>query len=299
MTAAGEAWTRPGQRARDALTTMASALRAAGVDTPELDARLLLLHALGMSHARLIGEPSRPLSDAEAAALDDLLKRRLGGEPVSRIMGRREFFGREFVINRHVLDPRPDTETLVEAALEATRVMGNDAPFIIDAGTGSGAIIITLLAELPGARGLAIDKSLRALKVAAENARRIGVSERLLLARGDWLAAVREGTCDLLVSNPPYIASGEIPTLPREVAGHDPLQALDGGADGLCACRRLADQAGKVVRRGGFALVEVGAGQANEVMALFEAGGFSPSSRPGPLISDLAGVERVVALRKK
>lgn len=288
------------ERAGEALIRLTRRFSAAGMETPALDARVLLLHVTGMSHAALIAHPERVLSPKEAARLEDCAARRVSGEPVSRITGRREFYGREFLITPDVLDPRPDSETLVEAALEAARRLGANgrALRIADLGAGSGAIIVTLLAELPGARGLAVDISRPALDVTLANARVLGVAGRLGLHQGGWLEGV-SGPFDMIVSNPPYIASGEIAELAREVREHDPLLALDGGADGLEAYRALAGQAGAALAAGGFLLVEAGAGQAEAVESLFLRAGFAPEGGFGPWFRDLSGVRRVLALRKK
>ncbi len=282
--------------AQDALTRR---FARGGVDLPALDARVLLLHATGMSHARLIAAPETPLTAAQARRLAAFARRRLAGEPVSRIRGVREFYGREFVITPDVLDPRPDTETVVTAALAAAARRGApERPLrIADAGTGSGAILLTLLAELAGARGVGTDISEAALAVASENARRLGVAGRAAFVRGDWLEGAGGGF-DIVTSNPPYIPSTDIPGLPREVALFDPLPALDGGPDGLAAFRALAAQAGGALAPGGFIVVECGAGQAGAVEALFRDAGFSADPGIGPRFCDLAGVERALVLQK-
>ncbi len=285
-----------GCAAERALRLIAAALEAHGAQTPLLDARLLLLEVLGISHAGLLAAPEQALSAVQARHLREMARRRMGGEPVSRILGRREFFGREFRLSPDVLDPRPDTETLVHAALRAAE--GRDAPFIVDAGAGSGAIIVTLLAELPAARGLAIDISAAALAVVRRNAEAHSVAGRLGLLRADWLAPLAAESCDIIVSNPPYIPSAEVSGLAVEVSGHDPHLALDGGPDGLGAYRILAGQAARALRRGGVLLLEVGAGQARAVLEIMEVSGLVPGGAQAPVINDLAGIPRVVTLGK-
>jgi len=286
--------------AGDALRDLTRRFAAAELDTPALDARVLLMHVTGMDHARLIAHPERTLDADEAERLEGFAKRRLAGEPVSRIIGAREFYGRDFLVTPDVLDPRADTETLIDAALEAARRLGAEGSGlrIADAGAGSGAIIVTLLAELPGARGVAIDISRKALEVAGRNAAAHGVAERLETRRSNWFDEVR-GPFDLIVSNPPYIASGQIDSLAREVAGYDPRLALDGGADGLGAYRALAEQAGGVLAPGGFVIVEAGFGQAGAIEELFREAGLVEEEGLGPWICDLAGVRRALVLRKK
>ena len=290
-----------GQTLHEVRRALAQALRKSGIPNADLDARLLLQQAAGLSHAALIAEErERVLNLREAAQLADMLRRRLAGEPVSRILGRREFMGREFLVSPDVLDPRPETELLVEAALRLrTRIeaLHEGAPLICDAGTGSGCVIVSLLAEWPAARGLALDISQAALRVARRNAEHHAVGDRLACVRGDWLNAVG-GPLDVLVSNPPYLRADEMRALPREVR-HDPPTALAAGDDGLAAYRALALHAADVLRPGGWLLLEVGRGQAEDVQALFQACGFVCDGAALPaVLPDLAGIPRVVALRR-
>lgn len=275
--------------AERALREAAGRLRAAGVDTAMLDARLLLLEVLGVSHAQLIADPGQPLSATQAQHYERMLARRLAGEPVTRITGRTTFCGRAFLVTPAVLDPRPETETLVAAALAAAAAMGGGPLRLVEAGVGSGAVIVSLLAELAQARGIGVDLSAAALQVARQNARAHGVDDRLSLVRGDWLACIAPGV-DIMVANPPYIASDEIARLMPEVRDHDPALALDGGADGLEAYRTLAGQAARLLRPGGVALFEVGAGQAAAVADLLRGAGLTEVRA----IDDVAGIERVV-----
>jgi release factor glutamine methyltransferase len=271
----------------------ARALRDGGAETPALDARLLLCLATGLSHEALIAHGCELIAPDEAARLAGYVARRLAGEPVSRIKGVRDFYGRDFLIDPETLDPRPDTETLVDAALEAiARDGAKDRPLkLLDLGTGSGCILVTLLAELPRAEGVGTDISARALLVAGENARRLGVAPRARFLAADWLDGV-EGVFDLIVSNPPYIPGAEIAGLAREVAIYDPRRALDGGPDGLDAYRRIAKEASARLAPGGQLLLEIGASQANSVLNLLRQAGFSVDE--GTVRRDLGGRPRCV-----
>jgi len=273
----------------------AAVLRRAGIDTPELDARLLLCHAAGLSHEAYAANACAAVQPGALARLDEAIGRRLRREPVSRITGTREFYSRPFSIAPQALDPRPDTETLIKAALALVERRGwrEKALTLLDLGTGTGCILITLLAEMPQAHGIGTDLSPGALALAAANAERLGVGARASFVSADWLDGIG-GTYDLILSNPPYVTSGEIAGLAREVAGYDPLLALDGGVDGLDAYRRIAARAPKVLAEGGSLLVEIGAGQAADVQDIVRAAGLKLD--PDYAIShDLAGRPRVVA----
>ncbi len=280
---------------RQAFVAAARTLREAGIDTPELDARLLLRHATGLTQEDLLARPQFMLAPEVAARLDAAIARRLEREPVSRIVGLREFYGREFLIDRHTLDPRPDTETLIEAALEAIERNGwREKPLrLLDLGTGTGCILLTLLAELPKARGIGTDVSEMALSLASENARRLGLESRASFAAADWLDGI-EGQFDLILANPPYVASGEIAGLAREVKDYDPLLALDGGADGLEAYRRIAGKATGILRPGGHLIVEIGASQADAILGLFRASGLGVDANA--VRHDLSGRPRVILM---
>ncbi len=252
------------------MTTSLQALLAfARREMDPLDARLLLQHATGLSHGEVIADPQRVIGESEIKLFNFLVARRMRGEPVSRIIGAREFYGREFLVTPAVLDPRPDTETLID---EALMLMGQ-APRILDLGAGSGAIIITLLAERADALAVAVDISEDALAVASANASVLGVASRLSFIQGDWFSAV-VGRFDLIISNPPYIVAATIATLEPEVREFDPRLALDGGADGLGAYRQIAAGAMAHLATGGHVIVEIGAGQENDVAAIFASAGF-------------------------
>ena len=267
-------------------------LRQAGLATPELDARLLVRGVTGASEIEMIREPGAFITEAEEALLADHERRRLAGEPVSRILGTREFWGLDFAVTPAVLDPRPDSETLVAAALDLLR--GHEAPRILDLGTGSGCLLLAVLHERADACGLGIDVSPAALEVAQANASRLGLGGRASFMAGDWTAGI-EGPFDLVMSNPPYIASGDIAALERDVRDHDPRLALDGGADGLDAYRVLARALPAVLAPSGHAVIELGVGQAAAVAGLFAAAGFGATR----LVADLAGVPRVLVAGKK
>ena len=274
-------------------TAAARLLREARIAAPELDARLLLCHATGLSHEAYVAALNDALAPDAAARFGAFVERRLAGEPVSRIIGIREFYGRPFRIDASTLDPRPDTETLVEAALG---LVDREAPLnILDLGTGSGCILITLLAELPRASGVGVDVSLGALELARANAQILGVGDRAAFLASDWLEAV-EGSFDLVVANPPYLSAADMAALSPEVRDHDPAPALDGGPDGLSAYRRIVPGLRKALRPGGFALFEIGPDQDQAVSRLLAEAGLDVGEAQH-LWRDLAGRPRVVGAR--
>jgi release factor glutamine methyltransferase len=268
-------------------------LRQAGLATPELDARVLVQAVTGASDIEMVREPATRMSAAEEERLAGYERRRLAREPVSRILGVREFWGLPFAVTPATLDPRPDSETLVETALAALREVA--APRLLDLGTGTGCLLLALLHERPDAVGTGIDISAEALAVAVSNAARLELSGRAAFRAGNWVQDL-EGSFDLVISNPPYISSGEISTLEEEVRAHDPVLALDGGADGLDAYRALAAALPDVLTQGGSAVIELGAGQADDVTAIFEAAGLAVLR----VVPDLSGVPRaLVAARPR
>lgn len=287
-----------GLEAREAQASLGRCLDAAGIDGGMRDARLLLLEALGISAEDLVRAPERRLTDEEGRRLSDFARRRLAREPVSRILGTRGFYGRTFRITPATLDPRPCTETVIEAALELADGEGwRDKPIrILDVGTGSGALLVTLLAELPLATGVATDISDGALAMARENAERLGVASRATFLNRRTLDDVDE-RFHLLVSNPPYIPTGDIASLAPEVRDFDPPSALDGGADGLDLYRALGDGFGAVVLPAGWMVVEVGAGQAADVEAIFRRSAVVAAPSDIRFWTDLGQHTRCVAVR--
>ncbi len=274
----------------DARRRLARVLGGAGIATPALDARLLLMAACGLSHGDLILKAGDALTRAQAGRLETMVSRRLRGEPVSRILGAREFWGLDFALSPATLDPRPDTETLVQSVLEAISGRGSEPLRIIDLGTGTGCILIALLSELPSAFGVGVDISLNALATARCNAQRNGVGARAGFVQADWLAGIG-GRFDIVVSNPPYIESDEIATLSVEVRAHEPVAALDGGSDGLAAYRTIVPALGGVLAPGGVAAFELGTGQARRVAEMVAASGVTTHIE---VVHDLAGIARVV-----
>jgi len=290
---------RAGITVGEALGAAGRKLRAAGIDQPGLDGRLLLGYALDVSQTELILRHDDLLETRAGRRFEALVYRRAGGEPVSRIFGRREFYGRRFRLDPAVLDPRGDTETVVECALELARrqtlvqAENEGRHFrLLDLGTGSGAILLTLLAEWPEATGIGVDISAAALRIAALNAVDLGVWERCEFVCSDWDAALAGGY-DFILCNPPYIASAQIDRLDPDVAVFDPRQALDGGADGLDAYRAVAKLAAGRLADGGWLLVEIGQGQGQEVTTIFSNAGLVCCA-PRP---DLSGIDRVIAAR--
>lgn len=264
--------------------------------TPELDARVLTLAAFGLSIERFVARSGEPAAAEGRRRLDGFVARRAEGEPVSRILGAREFYGRRFDIDASTLDPRPDTETLVDAALEALRGSSQDAPRILDLGTGSGCILVTLLAEHERATGVGVDLDPQALRVAKQNAKRHGVSARAFFVCGNWLDALG-GTFYVIVTNPPYIPSGDIGRLALEVRAHDPRLALDGGADGLEAFRRIVAGAASTLSEGGRMILEIGEGQVESVRAILSRAGYEGSETIAEY-RDLGGIVRCVSARR-
>jgi release factor glutamine methyltransferase len=275
-----------------------TALRAAGIDNAGLDVRRLLAAALELPEAQILARPEYHLCAARAEVFAAYIKRRRGREPVSRILGWREFYGRSFAVSPATLDPRPESETLIEAVLDSVRREAwSTLPLrILDVGTGTGCLILTLLSELPQATGLGTDLSNAALTVARNNAAALGLTARIGWRATDLLENI-DAQFHILVSNPPYLSAAELGTVEPEVSRFDPRVALDGGADGLQIFRRLSKGIGKVVRNG-WVVVEVGHAQADKVAAIFAP---LTSGRAGDLrfTSDVSGRRRCVAVRTR
>ena len=278
--------------ARRALT---SDLKSSGITSAELDARLLVGDALGLDFAGMITAASRRLNPEEARRLEQFMQRRLAGEPVARILGVKEFWGLPLQLSPATLVPRPDTETVVEFALEIWRhECGGQPRRILDVGTGSGAILLALLSEWPEATGVGTDIDPMALQTASRNASRLGFASRATFIVCNYTAAL-SGLFDLIVSNPPYIRSADIVGLDREVRNFDPRSALDGGADGLAAYREIIPESARLLAPGGTLIVEAGCGQSGPISQLMASSGLTSV---GPPKADLAGIPRAVAGRK-
>jgi release factor glutamine methyltransferase len=281
-----------------ALRQWSAALARCGIEDAGGDVRRLIAAALDIPTARLLSEPERALTPGQLATLSGNVARRAKREPVSRILGRRDFYGRTFVISPATLDPRPDSETLIEAALAASREEGWDGGglSVLDVGTGSGCLLLTLLCELEGARGTGTDISAAALAVARENADRLGVPQRASWLTADGLETVA-GPFHMLVCNPPYVRTSEIAHLGPEVRNFDPAAALDGGADGLAVYRALAPRLARVVPDG-WIVLEVGYDQADEVASIV-ADGVGQAVAETRVYADVAGKRRCVAVRTR
>ena len=272
-----KAWTAAKERLKDV-----------SIDQPAIDARLLLEVAADVTRTDIIADPYRVLTDAQMATLENFLERRAAREPVSHIIGRKGFWKILLQVNKNVLTPRPETEVIVDEVLKAfPETMSFN---MLDLGVGSGTILLAVLAERPAAKGLGIDVSEEALAVARENAANLDLSARAALLRGDWTAGLGDDSFDLVVSNPPYIATHVIETLEPEVRDHEPRLALDGGLDGLDAYRLLAGEILRVLKPGAMFAVEIGYDQSKDVEALFREAG----AREVRTVKDLSVNDRVV-----
>lgn len=282
-----------GQTIEAARRALTARFRTSNIDSAELDARMLVGAVLDLDLTGVIASAGRLLTPDQSMRLDDLARRRLAGEPVGRLLGYKEFWGLPLKLSAATLVPRPDTETVVELALEILRARPHPAqPWrIADIGTGSGAILLALLSELPEACGFGTDISAAALRTAHANAINLGLADRAVFIACDYAAALT-GPFDLIVSNPPYIRSAEIGQLATEVRDHDPRQALDGGTDGLDAYRALIPQAARLLAPGGALVVEAGRGQSGDVQDLMTSAGLTVK---GAAKADLAGIHRAVA----
>ena len=276
---------------KEAKQFLIHAFKAAGLESADIDARLLLMHVTGLSHVDLISSASHILSDETADEIKSLSMRRISGEPVDHILGYKEFYGRRFKVTKDVLSPRPETEMLVD---EALRIIGTHAQSrVLDLGTGSGAIIISILAESNLMAGTATDISEAALRIARENAQTHDVYERLKFIQGSWLDFI-DAEYDLIISNPPYISHADILTLQEEVKGFDPDLALSGGGDGLEAYRAIISNVTARLSTSGKVLFEIGFDQAAAVSNLLKQAGLTNIS----VRKDLAQHDRVVMAEK-
>jgi len=266
--------------------------REAGLETPDLDARLLVMAATGFTHTDMIARGTEFPSAETFEIISDYAQRRLAGEPVDNILGVREFYGRDFKISKDVLSPRPETEMLIDAALDI--LQDKSKARILDLGTGSGAIIITILAEAPHVKGVAIDVSDEALSITRQNANSHEVENRLTVLRGNWFDPV-EGRFDIILSNPPYITDAAMDELAAEVSGFDPDLSLRGGEDGLIAYRDIISKASHYLKADGIVFFEIGYDQGKSVSDLLKQQGFTDIS----LSKDLSGHNRMIKARFK
>ena len=276
---------------QQSIATATRRLGEAGVETPKRDAEVLLCHVLACDRAHLIGHGDDLLSERPARAFDDVIARRESREPVSQILGTREFWSLAFGVSRAVLSPRPETETLIEAVLD--HVTDRSKPMrLLDLGTGTGCLLLTLLHELPTSRGVGVDASDDALSMARGNAERLALGDRAEFQTGDWADGL-SGPFDVVVSNPPYIETATLADLEPEVTTWEPRGALDGGADGLDAYRRIVPQLKPILAEEGIAILEHGPGQADAIAALTNQSGLSVVERR----PDLEGRERCLILK--
>lgn len=270
----------------DALLWATAHLGEAGIERPQAEARILIEAASGRSRSQIVAFPEHPLTVPQRVTFDAMVVRRCAREPISRILGTREFWSLRFAVGPGTLDPRPDSETLVAAVLE--RIADRDAALsLLDLGTGTGCLLLALLSELPRARGVGIDISQAALDTATANAEDLGLGARVEFRAGDWVRGI-SAQFDVIVSNPPYIESAEIDSLEPEVRQFDPRAALDGGPDGLAAYRALLPQAAQRLKPQGLLALEIGAGQTSAVQALAAEAGL----RALGVARDLASIER-------
>jgi release factor glutamine methyltransferase len=269
----------------------AAALSAAGFEDPRRHARRLVAEALAIPQLDLFSHPDRAVDQQQIERVQAMLGCLVAGEPLSRILGRREFWGLEFILAADTLDPRPESETIVEAVLR--RTPDRRAPLhLLDLGTGTGCLLLALLHELRAAGGVGIDIAEGAVRAAARNAVLLGLADRARFFVGDWVAAV-SGRFDVVIANPPYITSEALPLLPREVACYDPWRAIDGGEDGLRSYRTIAQAVPKLLFPDGMMVTEIGAGQADAVTAMIKANGLVVDG----IEKDLAGIARCVVAR--
>ena len=272
-------------------------LASAAIDSADLEARMILTHVTGVSVADLILNPDRAVQDDHMQTINGIVARRVQREPLSKILGEKEFWGLPFTVSADVLDPRPDTETIIEAAIR--RFRDNPPQRILDLGTGSGCLIISLLHEFPDAHGVAVDISVDALGIAKTNADKNGVLDRCTFHESDWIESLSAGDADsdtekydLIVSNPPYIPNQDIENLSAEVQNHDPILALDGGNDGLNAYKKIIPALNSQMHADGIALLEVGISQAEDVVRIVKDTGLSVRG----VHADLGGIPRVVEI---
>ncbi len=278
-------------KVQEAITAAIEELKQAGITSNVLDARLLLEYVLDASREELVRNPARVLLSEDVEFFRELVKQRAGGEPVAKIIGFKEFWGLAFKTTKDTLDPRPDSETLIEAVLKYFKDKNKKYRFL-DFGTGGGCLLLALLYEYPNATGVGIDISFDAMEVAKENADALGLRDRCTFVFSSWGEGI-SGKFDLIISNPPYIKTADIPSLAPEVSIFDPYVALDGGEDGLKEYRNLAYYLPELLEKGGYVMLEIGAGQGSDVENIITAQGLTSLSRE----KDLTGTERCLVAR--
>ena len=265
-------------------------LTAAGIENPRSDARTLIALAANVPPDEIILRPERELTAQDIKTLDSFVRRRINGEPISRIRGERQFWKHTYHLSPYTLDPRPESETIVSAVKALVRSWTEPPQFILDLGTGSGCLLLSLLLEFPAAAGVGVDLESQAIATAKMNVDRLGFADRVALVVGDWTAGLGQ-TFDVIVCNPPYIRTGDIANLQDEVRLFDPLLALDGGEDGLACYRKLLPGCRDRLRAGGVMAVEIGAGQSNNLKTIIRENGFDRIAEH----SDLAGHVRCLS----
>lgn len=279
--------------AKEALRWAVMKLQQERIESASLDARVLLEYVLGVNREQLLFSLELPITSTQYERFAALVAKRAKHQPVSKIIGKREFWGINFAVNENTLDPRPDSETLIEYVLE--RVVDRDAKLrILDLGTGTGCLLLSLLSELPNAKGVGVDCCLEALAVAKENVVTLGLSDRAEFVDSDWCGKL-SGKFDIVLSNPPYIPTGVIATLEPEVAEFDPVLALDGGADGLACYRKIMQQLPDILVKDGFAAFEIGIGQKNDLGTIANENGFEITGSK----NDLSGIVRCLIVQNK
>ena len=282
----------PGSTRGTVYRDLLARMRAGGIASAELDARLLIAAAADIDDIALIADPDMLVPAEALAVLEGFVGRRLSGEPVSRILGAREFWGLSFSLNGQTLDPRPDSETLIEAVLR--HVPDKNASLkLLDLGTGTGCLLLALLSELPNAQGCGVDYAPEAIEAAVANADQLALASRATFTVGDWGDGL-SGPFDLVISNPPYIPSADIETLSPEVRLHDPMKALDGGDDGLAAYRAIAPETARLLAPTGCAFWELGIDQVDDVSLIAQSAGLDIlGANP-----DLAGIPRILRVTR-
>ncbi len=277
----------------DLYKALKAELRAYAPDSADLEARWILEKRMSIRWSDIIASPEKPVDSEKISLIENDMKARAAGQPLSRIYGAREFWGLEFTLNEATLDPRPDTETVIRRVLDVF-IDRNAVLEILDLGTGTGCLLLAVLSEYKNAQGLGVDLAPRALEAAVTNAARLGLAERASFGCGSWFDAVPAGAAyDLILSNPPYIRESVIPELERSVQNHDPILALSGGADGLDAYKNIFLRLGDFLKPAGAAFFEIGFDQADDVVRLARNAGFSVQG----VFPDSAGLARVVEIR--